>query len=122
METTQFSLTMGVNPGFKHRNEARGEAVGPRWQAAAADEFARSQIYVSATVTPAKTVYHTDWDCPLGGENVATVTGVRNPAFVADDAAWRDAVRRVAARVGRELGQKNVYVTFQAVEFECLNP
>lgn len=31
--------------------------------------------YVGAVITPAKTVYHTEWGCPVGGENTVLITG-----------------------------------------------
>jgi hypothetical protein len=55
--------------------------------------------------------------CPVGGEVTADVLGVRDPVDFPDDAAWRAAVRAVAAAVGWRFDQDEVFVTFSAVEF-----
>lgn len=117
MNTTQFSLTVGVNPGYFHANQHGAGGVPIVWQEQAAVEFAKSGIYIGAEIHCTITVYNEAWGCPPGGEVTCTVKGLRNPTFCQDDAGWREAVRRVTAAIAKELQQKTAYLTFQDVDF-----
>jgi len=120
-QTLRFSATFGVVAGYGHSNEnltpaAAQSIVAEAWQKAAAVVFADRGIYVSSVVVPSKTVYHTDWGCPVGGEVTAAVSGEANPEFTPDMAAWKEAVVAVAKLVKAELQQSTVSLTFSQVD------
>jgi len=118
-KTVKFFATFGVVAGYHHENgvtpATAADMVAEAWQEAAADHFAAAGIYISAVVEPSKTVYHTDWGCPVGGEVTATVSGTANPAFVQDMAAWKQAVLTVVKAVKAKLQQSTVAVEFVEV-------
>ena len=119
MATAKFFATFGVVAGYGHENKVAKPAdaiVAEAWQKAAATVFADTGIYVSAVVEPSKVVYHADWGCPVGGEVAATVSGVANPAFVQDLAAWKKAVLSVVKLVKSELQQSTVAVEFVSID------
>lgn len=117
MKTTQFVATVGPNAGYGHENERSADRIRFVWQEEAARHHAATGVEVSGFVTTGFTVYRTADGCPVGGEVTANVIGVRDPAADPDDAAWREAVRAVAAAVGRRFRQDEVFVTFSPVEF-----
>jgi hypothetical protein len=122
-KTIEFKATIGVVEGYGHDNEGAVDAtaiVAKVWQDAAKREFEANGIYVSASVSPSKVVYHTDWGCPVGGEVAATVAGSANPAFTEDLEAWKQAVLRVVGGVKAELKQTTVVVEFGEVEHHYL--
>ena len=123
-DTTQFTLNVGVNPGYFHDNEKKDAlaVVTELWQKMAEEVFQSTGIYVGATLTPAKTVYRQEWGCPEGGEDTVIVSGLRNIEFVKDDDLWRTSVSMVALRVGKALKQTTAYLTFAPVEFLYLKP
>lgn len=123
MQTDEFLLTLGVNPGYNHANEATKPITlaVDAWAKAAEAEFAESGVYVSATAIPGgKSIYLPQWGCPVGGEDVVVLVGTRNPEFIKDGAAWKDAARRVATAAGKTLEQKVVYLTFTEVQFDYI--
>lgn len=125
MITEQFTLTVGVVPGYFHDNqipEPPAHLVARLWQEKAEEVFGHSRISVGASVQTALTVYRLQWGCPAGGEETCVVTGLRNPEFIQDAAGWCSSVREVAIRVARALGQKTAYLTFQDVDFIYLKP
>jgi len=120
-KTLNFSATFGVVAGYGHSNEDLTPAlaqsiVAEKWQEAAAVIFTERNIYISSLVIPSKTVYHTDWGCPVGGEITAVVTGEANPEFTPDIAAWKEAVIAVVKLVKAELQQSTVSLTFSQVD------
>jgi hypothetical protein len=86
------------------------------WQEEAERNAAASGVFVAGFVTTGHTVYPRAAGCPAGGEVTADVVGVHNPADGGDDGEWQQAVRAVAAAVGRRFGQDVVFVTFSRVE------
>jgi hypothetical protein len=125
MKTLKFALEIGVIAGYGHDNanadEIRIEDIGRYWQEAAADAVGEHGIYVSAVITgPNRTVYHTDWGCPVGGELTFTITGSANPNFVDDVEDWKAAVLCVANMLKKRLQQSTVTVEFSEVQVEYL--
>lgn len=118
MYTIQFSATCGVNSGYGHGNENRDAAatVASVWQQKAAEYFAANGLYVGAVVSPALTVYHTDWGCPQGGEATASIIGVANPEFTKIE-DYKAAVIAVLGEVSKELGQTTAQVAFAECAF-----
>ena len=114
MKANNFSATIGVVAGCNHDNEVTDAAavVADVWQEKAAEVHESTGIYISAVVSPALTVYGTNWGCPVGGEKTATVSGSANPAFVKDLDAWKQTVIEVVKAVKAELQQTTVVIEF----------
>jgi len=114
-KTIKFSAVIGVNAGYGHNNEGEQDAVsivGKVWQDAAKEVFSADGVYISAVCEPSKTVYNTDWGCPVGGELTVAVYSTANPAFVQDIEAWKQAVIRVVKIVKTQLHQSTVAIEF----------
>jgi hypothetical protein len=117
-DTTEFSLDIGVNPGFFHDNAVKDplKVVADLWQKFAEEIFKDCNVYVAAVICPTKTVYNTAWGCPAGGEDTITIHGVRNPEFTPNEDVWKVTVGRVAIRLAKELQQSTAYLVFRKVE------
>ncbi len=126
MKTIKFSMEMGVVSGYGHNNADAAnitiDTIGQYWQEEAGKVFAACGTYISAVISGAnRTVYHTDWGCPIGGEVTFAISGSANPNFVTDMNAWKDAVLSVAKAMKSRLQQSTVTVEFVEVEIEYLN-
>lgn len=123
-DTTEFSLSVGVNPGYFHTNDAKDplKVVAEQWQKFAEEIFKDCGVYISAVVSPGKAVYRAEWGCPPGGEDTVCLSGVRNPEFQPNDDVWKVTVCRVALRVAKELQQSAAYLSFKKVELMYLKP
>jgi len=122
-KTIKFFASLGVVPGYGHDNVTDASAVdiaGNAWQNAAAAVMASSGTYVGAVITPARTVYHTDWGCPVGGEKTVGITGECNPEYT-EVAAYKAAVIETLRQSALALGQSTTQLTFSEVEFEYLD-
>lgn len=73
-----FEITIGINKGYDHNNESTVDFEAD-YQAIATDIYNQTGIYVSGVVLPAKVVYNVDWGCPMDGEDVYVIKGVKNP-------------------------------------------
>lgn len=113
IKTISFSATLGVNQGYGHANEAQSamEIVGAEWQKAAAEVNSESGVYIGAVIKDSKTVYHTDWGCPVGGEVTAEISGTCNPAYTAVE-AYKTAVVSCLEKCAKALGQSTTQVVF----------
>ena len=126
MKTIKFSMEIGVVSGYGHNNADAAnitiDTIGQYWQEEARSVFAACGTYISAVVSGAnRTVYNTDWGCPIGGEVTFAISGSANPNFVTDMDAWKDAVLTVAKAMKSRLQQSTVTVEFVEVEMEYLN-
>jgi hypothetical protein len=124
-KTIKFFASLGVNPGYFHNNASAltettvTEIVGQVWQEKALEYFNETQRHVGAVISPSKTVYKTEWGCPVGGEDTVLITGECNPAFEKVE-FYQEAVKEVLRRTAIELGQTTTQVTFQKAEFHYL--
>lgn len=133
METVKFFASLGIVAGYGHDNimkttKTPEEITGEVWQKKAAEVMAETKseknpngVYVGAVIARAKTVYHTDWGCPVGGEDTVLLTGEANPKFTAIGPYgldFREAVRKVLSRTAQALGQTTTQLTFLDAEFE----
>ena len=121
-KTISFTATLGVNQGYAHANELETavEAVAKEWQKAAALVLSESGVYVGAVIKDSKTVYHTDWGCPVGGEVTAEISGVCNPEYTAV-AAYKEAVVKCLGECAVVLGQSTTQVVFNEGNFVYLD-
>lgn len=123
MKTIKFFASLGVVAGYGHDNSSEEPALviaGRVWQEVSAAIMAETGVYVSAVLTPAKTVYHTDWGCPVGGENTVLITGDCNPQFT-EVAAYKAAVVETLRRAATALRQSTTQLSFLEVELEYLD-
>ena len=123
VKSTKFFASLGVVPGYGHDNVTSENAIeiaGRAWQESAAEVQKNFYIYVSAVIAPAKTVYHTDWGCPVGGENTVLITGECNPQYTSLD-GYKAAVVETLRMTAEKLGQSTTQLTFQEVEFKYLD-
>ena len=123
MKTVKFFANLGVVPGYGHENVTDESAIkiaGNAWQEAAASVFGEKKVYVGAVISPARTVYNTEWGCPVGGEVTVAITGECNPEYTKID-DYKAAVVEVLTAAAKKLGQSTTQLTFQEVEFVYLD-
>ena len=120
MKTDSFFLTIGVTPGYYHGNElARTDFVGSVariWQELMEADGGANGTYVSAVASPASAVYHRQWGCPEGGEQVVAFTATRNPNYNPDSDAWKQAVVHIVDQLRQRLQQETCQLEFREVE------
>ena len=124
MITEEFSLNVGVNPGYAHNNTVTHvkNLVATTWQAEAEKVFKKTGVFVAGVVDARTTVYKEEWGCPKGGEDTVVVTGLRNPEFQKDAETWMESVKEVCKAVATALEQTTAYLTFTDVDFYYLKP
>ncbi len=122
IKTISFFATLGINSGYGHLNQKKpaAEVVGQVWQECAAEVNQESGVYVGAVIADSKTVYHTDWGCPVGGEVTALITGDCNPEYTQVE-VYKDAVIQVIGRCAKKLGQSTTQVRFSEIELAYLD-
>jgi len=132
--TVKFFASLGVVAGYGHNNapanffrrvfcrrQSAELIAGKAWQeAAAAVMAANGGTYIGAVITPAKTVYHLDWGCPVGGENTVLITGESNPEYTQLE-AYKAAVVETLRQTALALGQSTTQLCFLEAEFEYLD-
>ncbi len=122
-KTIKFFASLGVVPGYGHDNVTDASAVdiaGNAWQEAAAKVMVASGNYIGAVITPARTVYHKDWGCPVGGEKTVSITGECNPEYT-EVSAYKAAVIETLKQTAMALGQSTTQLTFIEAEFDYLD-
>jgi len=72
-------------------------------------------VYVSFTVIPIKTVYNTEWGCPIGGEDSFLISAIRNPKFCKDEGKWVDACLMVSDSLQNFYNQSTITGNFSKV-------
>ncbi len=123
MKSVKYFASLGVVPGYGHDNVTETNALdiaGNAWQECAAIVHGKTGIYVGAVISPARTVYHTDWGCPKGGEVTVAITGECNPTYT-EVAGFKAAVLETLKLTAQKLGQSTTQLTFQEVDFEYLD-
>lgn len=117
MKTLEFKIVTRVNEGYNHQNEKlNGLAlISEAWQEIAKKVMSETGLYIPAVANQSKTIYHTDWGCPAGGEDTVTLTGVANPEFVKDLEQWKRVVLVLAKQLKDELKQATLTVEFTEV-------
>ncbi len=129
MNTIKFSSELGVNEGYnvdENGNETLGiEQVGKLLQDAQLKVQELTGIYVSTVVSgPNRTVYKTEWKCPVGGELTYNISSIANPAFTPSIEDWKIAALLVMNEMRSALKQTTVSVEFtdkNGIDFHYLN-
>lgn len=114
MLTTKFTLTLGVNKG---QNKLDPEIIARVWQVQADSIHREFDILVGGTLIPARAV---TVGCPMNGDKVGVLSGIRNPELCTDDSGWRIAVRILATRLRMTFEQATASLEFTQVDFEQL--
>ncbi|ARC83144.1 hypothetical protein U732_123 [Clostridium argentinense CDC 2741] len=123
-KTISFTIIIGINKGYFHNNINKNgiQIIAEEWQKIAKKLYDETRIYVSCVMHPGKAVYNAEWGCPVGGEDIITITGTANPKFAQDLEQWEDIVIKIAKHLKAVLNQSTVTVEFHEVKnFVYLN-
>lgn len=146
MNTIKFQASLGIIPGYDHNNESANfrkdvsmahsmgnydynpnvpartptEIVGLVWQEEAKKQFDITGIYAGANIWEGKTVYHTEWGCPNGGEVTVQISGEANPRFIENMDLFKNVVLTVLENCAQILGQTTTQITFTTGEFHYI--
>lgn len=118
-ESESWKLTIGTVPGYDiDEGMALSETSFIKlYQSCAESVFENTGIYISATVSQARTVYRAEWGCPAEGEPVFELRGVRNPMFC-EKAPYFDALRALTEQLKTALKQSTAYLEYGPTRFE----
>ena len=121
METTKFTLTIGVNKGYNNNSdEINLTAVNELWLEKAAEVANSTGIYISGISSLGRALYRHEWGCPEGGEPVVIITGSLNGEFCKNAEAWKQAVRKVSLGLKEDLKQTTATLELSSVDMEYL--
>jgi len=85
-----------------------------------ADYNGTNPVKISGILSETRTVYATEWGCPIGGEKTFEFRGCQNPEFCEDVEAYKKAVRELARKIKKFYKQSTVTVEFCLVELDYL--
>lgn len=126
MKSEKIVLTLGVTPGYGHKNEAAAdpaavlEAVCEAGIRFAGQVMTEIGIYPSFVISPVRVGYAHDWGCPQGGEFAVALSGERNTAFCQNAVEYAAAWRRLAELLKKELRQTTATLVVAEVDLEYL--
>ena len=105
-ESIHWQITLGLQPGYhtEQQNVPSLQTVGEIYQNLAESVYQETGIYISASLTPAKTVYRQEWGSPPGGEETVILMGCYNPEF-AEKEAYIAVLKQLAGCLQREFQQ-----------------
>ncbi|MBM7691031.1 hypothetical protein JOC77_000434 [Peribacillus deserti] len=115
-------IVLGVNKGHgENRENHTLEKASSAWQELAAEMYQQTNIYVSAVAHKSKTVYHTEWGCPAGGEDTITFTSSVNYEYVKDINAWKQTVIALTKKLKSRFEQETVTIEFEDISLIYLD-
>ncbi|WP_142383689.1 hypothetical protein [Peribacillus deserti] len=115
-------IVLGINKGHGSNHETRIlEKASLAWQELAADFHQQTGIYVSAVAHKSKTIYHTEWGCPEGGEDTITFTSSVNYEYVKDINAWKDTLIQLTKQLKARFEQETVTIEFEDISLIYLD-
>lgn len=119
MPTESWRLTIGTIPSYDIGTQ---EGLSPQVFAALCREcaetvFEETGVYISANLTPARSLYRGEWGCPEGGEPVYMLSAVRNPLFCEKN-AYDAALDAFVRLLKRRLKQRTAYLERWPVSFD----
>lgn len=128
MKTITICANIGVYEGYGHNNAGNAADFGALLQKICGETMEVTGIYPSFVVSPTKTIYHTDWGCPVGGEDTFDISATFNPLFAPAGKTQEEAFElfRTAAmyairKLKKELRQTTVSVLETEIEFKYLS-
>ncbi|WP_409290226.1 hypothetical protein [Peribacillus sp. SCS-37] len=116
VKSLRAAVVLGVNEG--HGKNEKGHVLARAasvWQELAGGYYKETGIYVSAVAHRSKTIYHTDWGCPEGGEDTVTFTASANYEFIKDINAWKEAVTAISRQLKDRFEQESVTIEFEDI-------
>lgn len=121
MKTNEFSATIGTVAGYQGKDclsqfKKQENNLEDIWQQKALEIYNQLGVYVSAVIVESKSVYNSEWGCPIGGEPTFTIEGSRNPEFCQNEEQWKDAVVEVVKLVKNHFNQSTVTLNFREVD------
>lgn len=115
-KTIQFEAIIGVNEGYFHNNDKdTGIDFNTLYQQLAAETYNETGIYISASIASKKVIYHKDWGCPVGGEEVYSIIGTCNPEFCGTG-GYKQTAMILLEKLAHKLNQTTFTVVWQDVE------
>lgn len=119
MKTIEINANIGVCPGYGHDNQGGApELFTKTLQDICKEVFDETGTYCSFVVTSAKTIYHTEWGCPVGGEKTFNVSTLCNPIYMPYLEKFRMIAHIILKRLKVELKQSTISVVEKEVDFE----
>ena len=109
MTTIHWTLTLGLQEGYHTRQQEVPalSQIGSVYQEIAEELYQETNIYISASIFPAHTLYRTEWGCPDGGEETVVLMGCCNPAF-AHPKGYEAVLRKLAERLKKRFHQRTI--------------
>lgn len=120
-KTIQFAAVIGVNEGYFHNNDKDANVdFNALYQQMAVDMYDELGVYISASISEKKVVYHKDCGCPVGGETVYSIIGTCNPEFCGT-AGYKQAAMILLEKIAHKLNQTTFTVVWQDVELNYIS-
>ena len=120
-KTIQFEVVIGVNEGYFHNNDNSSiEDFNTLYQQMAADMYDELGVYISASISEKKVIYHKDLGCPVGGETVYSIIGTCNPEFCETE-TYKQVAMILLEKIARKLNQITFTVVWQDVELNYIS-
>lgn len=119
-QTESWRLTLGTIPGYDADGKQQGLSESEfcrTYQLCAEEVYGETGVYISANVSPCRSLYRAEWGCPEGGEPVYMLYGTRNPLFCERDAFFV-ALRRLVQMLKAQLRQSTAYLEYWPTQFE----
>lgn len=112
METERYIITLfGVNTKYY-----TVDFVAYLWDQIAQKEYEKSGIFITAILDVRSLVCGEVRGCVLG-DDAHVITTVRNPSEVSDSSIFFESFRNVVQEVREELGNPNMTMTIQKIEY-----
>ena len=112
MKSVKAIINIGYNEGYGKNDKMTLDEFSLFLQDFIANNYESIGEYISFIVTPAMTVYNTDWGCHNGGEPMMLLTASANPQFVKNIDLWKIHVEEYARMLKSVLKQSTVFMEF----------
>lgn len=113
------SAVVGLNAGYIGENKVAPnlEEFGILCQNIADKVMRETAIYIGVVISVSKTVYKTDWGCPVGGEDTISIEADGNSLYSnlppeTFQEAWKEAFLKAMELLMQSLDQKTVTAKF----------
>jgi len=102
----RWSCTVGINEGYDLTSQKSMplDDFVKIYMDIAIEIFEETGTYISAVVTPSRTIYNSDWGCPQEGEFSYTISGFCNPEFSTEE-EFRMALNAMICKLKERLNQ-----------------
>ena len=116
-KSVKWFISLGVNSGYELENQQLKpvEEIVGRYQKIADLVNEKTGVYISAVITPSRTIYKGEWGCPVGGEYTYTLSGSCNPAF-SDVEKFKEALLLLVRELRHEFDQSTLLLEIVPAE------